>query len=311
MYEKLGCAACHGTIGRSDGTSSAGLVDEWNMPIRPANLTQGWAYRGGRSAKNVVDRVLAGIDGSGMPSYDGAILPPEDVWQLAYYVESLQESAHWDMIIHALKIDGELPDQPQDSRWQNAAPATLRVRNVVTSEGEWQHPPTVRALMLQVAYNDEAAAFRVSWDDPSQETEGTPDALAIILKPEAHRGDVVTLQAWPYRDAPKLDATYWAANSQHAAAALIENFELLTPDTAARGSLPVNAAYADGRWTLVVRHALKPAVADGAAIHVNDFTAVAFAIWDAGNANARAVSPWVDLMLKRPTDEPAKTGKHE
>ena len=311
VYEKLGCAACHGTKGRANGTSAAGLEDEWGMRIRPANLTQGWAYRGGSAAKDIVTRVLAGIDGANMPSYDGAITPPENVWQLAYYVESLQEKPHWNMIVHALKVDGELPEQSNDPRWQDAESTTLRIRNVVTREGEWQHPPTVRALVLQVAYNDEAVAFRIAWDDPSQETEGIPDALAILLKPQAIRGDVVTLQAWPYQGAPRLDATYWAANSPRAAAVLIENFEPLTPDAAAKGSLPANAAYEDGRWSLVVRHPLKPAVADGAAIQRDDFTAVAFAVWDAGNANARAVSPWFDLMLKRPADEPAHAGKHE
>ena len=311
VYEKLGCAACHGPTGHANGTSSAGLVDEWNMPIRPANLTQAWAYRGGNAAKDIVMRVLAGIDGSGMPSYAGAIVPPEAVWQLAYYVESLQEPAHWNMIVHARHFDGELPTQPNDSRWQDVESTTLRIRNVVTSQGEWQHPPTIKALVLQVAYNDEAAAFRLSWDDPSQEMEGTPDALAILLKPQANRGDVVTLQAWPYQGAPALDATYWAAGSKNAVAAIIENFEALTPALANKGTLPVSAAYSeDGRWSLVALHPLKPAVEGGAVIHMTDFTAISFAVWDAGNSNARAVSPWVDLMLKKPTDEPAHAGTH-
>ena len=197
VFEKLGCAACHGANGRANGTSAAGLVDEWNMPIRPANLTQGWAYRGGSTPKDVVTRVLAGIDGSGMPSYAGAIAPPEDVWQLAYYVESLQEPTHWRMIMHALHLQGSLPERPDDAIWKTAESTTLRVRNVVTPEGEWPHPPTVRALTLQVAYNEEVVAFRLSWDDPTQDHEGSTDRIALFLKPAATQGDVVTLQAWP------------------------------------------------------------------------------------------------------------------
>lgn len=310
VYESLGCAACHGAVGRANGPSFAGLVDEWEMPIRPANLTQGWAYRGGSAAKDIVMRVLAGIDGSGMPSYDGAITPPEDVWQMAYYVESLQEKPHWNMIVHALKVEGELPTQASDARWQQAQATTLRIRNVVTPEGEWQHPPTVRALLLQVAYNDEAVTFKVSWDDPSQEIETPPDALAVLLKTQAIHGDVVSLQAWPYQGSPDLDATYWAANSENAAAALISNFESLTSEAAAKGSIPVSASYEEGRWSVVIRHGLKPGDARGAEIKLSDFTGVSFAVWDAGNDNSRAVSPWVDLMLQHPKDSSAHEGSH-
>lgn len=310
VYEQLGCAACHGTTGRADGSSAAGLVDEWGMPIRPVNLTQGWAYRGGRTAADIVMRVLAGIDGSGMPSYAGAIMPPEDVWQMAYYVESLQEPAHWNMIVHALPLHAALPEKPDDAVWRQAESTTLRLRNVVTPEGEWQHPPTLHAVMLQVAYNNEAVAFKLSWDDPTQDPPAVlgedqtaapdPDALAVMLKTAGSPGDKVTLQAWPYAGAPTLDASFWSAKTREAFGAGINRFEELSEGRIARTLLTASAGYDNGRWSVVIQRPLKlTEAADSAAIDLKQFTGVAFAVWDGGNNNARAVSPWVDVVFER------------
>ena len=148
MYQQLGCAACHGVAGRANGTSAAGLVDDWSMPIRPANFSQGWAFRGGDQPRDIAMRLVAGIDGAGMPSYAEAV-SGEDIWHLAYYVASLQEPPAWHMIAHPLHVDGPLPSSLDDPRWRDAEVSDLRVRNVVQSTGEWAHPPTVHAIRLQ------------------------------------------------------------------------------------------------------------------------------------------------------------------
>src|SRR3989338_5839677 len=119
VYEQLGCAACHGPQGRANGSSAAGLVDDWGKPIRPANLTKGWSYRGGSEPRAVMLRLLAGIDGAGMPSYTGAV-SPEDAWQLAYYVASLQEPAHWNLVTRDTRVTGTLPTAGDDPRWASA-----------------------------------------------------------------------------------------------------------------------------------------------------------------------------------------------
>src|SRR3989338_3176558 len=156
LYAQLGCAACHGASGRANGTSAAGLVDDWGMPIRPANLALGWNYRGGPTPRDIAMRLTAGIDGAGMPSYAEAI-SPEDAWQLAYYVASLQEPPQWRQILHALRVTGELPSSGDAARWGAAGRADVPVSNVVTPDGEWARPPTVRMVSLQAAHNGEAA----------------------------------------------------------------------------------------------------------------------------------------------------------
>lgn len=301
VYEQLGCAACHGAHGRANGPSAAGLVDEWNMPIRPANLTQGWAYRGGYAAKDIATRVLTGIDGANMPSYDGAITPPENVWQLAYYVESLQEAPNWNMIAHAQPVEGGLPQTADDPRWKQAELTTVHTRNAVTPEGEWAHPPTVRMVSLRALYNEETVAFRIEWDDPSHDPESPADHAAILLRPSGTQGDVVTLQAWPYAGASRLDICAWSSNNvQEAVEGVASDFESVIASPAQLPRLKSTASYEDGRWTLVVQRPLSPASPEGsAALTAGNFNAIAFAVWDGANDNARAVSPWVDLVLQK------------
>jgi cytochrome c oxidase cbb3-type subunit 2 len=293
VYEQLGCAACHGTMGRANGMSSAGLVDDWGMPIRPADLTQGWTYRGGADPRSIVLRFLTGIDGAGMPSYAEAV-SGEDIWQLAYYVASLQESVNWNMIAHPMRVTDALPEGPADPRWAEAERTDVRLRNVVSAEGEWQHPPTIRAVTFEAIANTEAVALRISWNDPTQDSGLPADRLALVLKPEGGRGDVVTLQVWPYANAPSLDLCLWSSDTGKVWEWIGAGFE---PSASASG-LPAVADYQDGRRRLVLRRPLHPAAPEGAAIIDPDgFTALAFVVWDDGNPSARMVSPWIELSL--------------
>jgi cytochrome c oxidase cbb3-type subunit 2 len=297
VFEQLGCAACHGSAGRANGPSAAGLVDDWGMPLRPANLTHGWAYRGGGDPGAIATRIMAGIDGAGMPSYAEA-LSGDDVWHLAYYVASLQEPVHWNMIAHPLRLEGALPESPEDPRWARAEPTDLPMRNVVTAQGEWAQPPTIRLVSVRAAYNAEEIALLVSWDDPTQDDGDPADGLAVLLKPAGLLGDVATLQAWPYEGAPRLDACRWSAGGGASEVVTQRVEEIVRPAEAGRQPLQSASAYLDGRWRLVLRRPLHPAQpAEAAAIDRDGFTAVAVMAWDGGNAPARAVSPWIDLAI--------------
>ncbi len=298
VYAQLGCAACHGLSGRANGTSAAGLVDDWGRPIRPANLALGWNYRGGQTPRDIAMRLTAGIDGAGMPSYAEAI-SPEDAWHLAYYVASLQELPQWRQILHALRVTGELPASADDPRWASAERADVPVRNVVTPDGEWARPPTVRMVSLQAVHNGEAVAFRLTWDDPTHEPEGAPDRLALFFKPVDTQGDVVTLQAWPYHGAPALDAWVWSAGSGTAVETIAPDVERVVAPTGSQAPRASAATYGDGRWRLIVQRPLHPdAPAEAATVAVDGFTSIAFMVWDGGNPDTRAVSAWLDLSLR-------------
>ena len=298
VYVQLGCAACHGPQGRANGPSAATLVDDWDQPIRPVNLTQGWNYRGWKDPESIMMRFLTGIDGSGMPSYVGAV-SPEDAWHLAYYVVSLQEEPHWTRIARATHLEGALPESLDDPRWDTVKRTDVRLRNVVTVDGEWVAPPSVSLVSFQVLYNDEAAAFRLGWDDPSEDREGSTDAFAMLLKPDETQGDVVTLQAWPYVGAPRLDICYWSASTDRTFESVASDFESMRRVGARRPVLKSQARYDDGRWQMVLQRPLTHVASVGAAvIRPEAVTSVAFAVWDGGNPGERAVSPWTDLALQ-------------
>ncbi len=297
LYEQLACAACHGGSGRANGPSAAGLVDDWGRPIRPANLTQGWNYRGGHDARSVMLRVLTGIDGAGMPSYAEAV-SPQDAWHLAYYVTSLQESPHWNPITAVVALQGPLPDSPDDPRWTMAERTDVRLRNMASASGEWEAPPTVNLASIQAIHNEREIAFRVSWADPTQDSQAPPDAFALVLKPAGARGDVVTLQAWPYAGSPALDVCYWSAQTGTAFERLAEDVDRFRAAPSPPPSLASAARYEDGRWHLVLVRPLRPELPEGAAeVAVDGLTSIACVVWDGGNPEAQAVSPWIDVAL--------------
>lgn len=320
LYEQLGCASCHGPHGRANGTSAAGLVDDWGKPIRPANLTKRWNYRGSADARSVMMRVLTGIDGAGMPSYAGA-LSAEDAWQLAYYVTSLQEPVHWNLITHATYLRDALPKTVDDPRWAQAERTDVRTRNAVDPSGEWGEAPTITSIAFQMLYNDEAIALRIMWDDPTRDPQPTdasastaappsPDRLAVFLRPDGVEGDTVTLQAWPYAGAPALEACAWSSQNDRTVDVVTQELDGLTQSSASSPQLRSASSYADGRWHVVIERALQPAQrAEAAAIRADVFNPIAFAVWDGGNPTARAVSTWIDVALGPGT--PAKRHANE
>ena len=300
LYEKLGCAACHGASGRANGMSAAGLVDDWGMPIRPANLVQGWSYRGGSDPRSIMLRVLTGIDGAGMPSYAEA-MSPEEAWQLAYYVTSLQETPRWHQIAHVARMEGALPTTAEDPRWALAERTDVRLHNTVEPDGTWRWPPTVKAVSFQAVTNGDAIAFRFEWHDPTQETKHAHDGFAVALKPAGAQGDTVTLQAWPYEGAPQLDLCYWAADTGQTIETLAREFNSVIARADPQPiALPSAARYDDGRWQLVLERPLHPRNMEGAAVlSTETLPSIAFAVWDGGNPEARAISSWVDLDLRQ------------
>ena len=195
---------------------------------------------------------------------------------------------------------GSLPLRYAQPVVRSAERTTLRLRNAATPGGEWAHPPTVRAVHVQALFNDASAAFRFMWDDPTEDTAaGAADGLALMLKPGGARGDRVRLQAWPYEGAPVLDACVWTVAAGRAVEAVTTDVEALAGAGTSGAARMAAGRYEDGRWTLVLQRPLRPEdVPESAALTADVFAPIAVVVWDGAQPGARAMSPWVDVVLR-------------
>ena len=91
LYEDTGCVRCHGTLGRGDGPSAPTLKDDWDHPIRAADLAQRWTFRGGSSREDIFRTMTTGLNGTPMPSFSDS-LTPEQRWAITDFIASLSGS---------------------------------------------------------------------------------------------------------------------------------------------------------------------------------------------------------------------------
>jgi mono/diheme cytochrome c family protein len=96
VYEKLKCAACHGTDGNGAGAIAQALRDDWGRATRATNLTEPWTFRGGRTVRDIYLRFRTGMNGTPMPSFLGAATDAE-LWQLAVFVQTMGRKPLWEM----------------------------------------------------------------------------------------------------------------------------------------------------------------------------------------------------------------------
>jgi mono/diheme cytochrome c family protein len=92
LYRDADCAKCHGPLGRGDGSSAAGMKDDWGWPTWPSDLT--WRpLKRGFSPDGIYLTITTGLSGTPMPSY-GDSLESQEIWALVYYLDSLVPPEH-------------------------------------------------------------------------------------------------------------------------------------------------------------------------------------------------------------------------
>ena len=211
IYEETGCARCHGNLGRGDGMSAPTLVDDWGHPIRVADLTMPWTFRGGGTRRDIFRTMSTGFNGTPMPGFhDNLGATPEEsrqrMWAIVDYMLSLsggpaqgeKSEAPYGNLLTAVGTDEEL-DVARGKELFAGAPATLFPIVGQIMEPGRNFYPSASAIRAQAVYNDDEIAFLLTWHDMRAETSGAnapdlavplwDDQLAAAGQPETDKAD--------------------------------------------------------------------------------------------------------------------------
>ncbi|PYM58835.1 MAG: hypothetical protein DMD79_18585, partial [Candidatus Rokuibacteriota bacterium] len=306
MFEAIECNKCHGQKGRGDPAPGSDLKDDWGNPIRPANLTKPWTFRGGPERRDIATRLATGLLGSPMPTFLDSVEKPEDLWHLANYVRSLSpDGLSWASILQIAPATGEVPSDPNAEFWTKRPGASFPLAGQVIADPR-NFNPTVDMVTVRAVYTDRDVVFHVTWDDPtpSEPAKGAPkpDRLALQFPTGAGTGER------PYflmgdGNKPVYLLTWQAGLGVGEATAA--GVGKLTPKTG-EGTASGQAVYDAGQYRAVIRRPLKPAGTSDFAFRLGEFFPLAFWVWDGseGDEGAKAsVSTWYYARLEPPASK--------
>ena len=173
LYEETGCIRCHGTLGRGDGPSAPTLVDDLKHPIRAADLTQSWTFRGGASREDIFRTMSTGFNGTPMPGFVDA-LTEEQRWAITDYIVSLSGSSGpgYTNLVVARRVLDPIDLAKGAANFESAAIARFPVIGQIMEPGRAFHPPAT-SVTVQAVYDTESIAILVRWHDRLPDRTGT------------------------------------------------------------------------------------------------------------------------------------------
>ncbi|MFT5143990.1 MAG: DMSO reductase family type II enzyme heme b subunit [Rhodothermales bacterium] len=302
------CVDCHGDLGRGDGKSAPTLTDQWDLHIRPADLTKRWTFRNGQTREDIYRTFNTGLDGSPMPAYE--IEPAEDRWALVDYVRSLSANepdyATTLTVTPAATID--------EAAFDAARKSVFAVVGQVVEPGR-AFFPGVNAVEASALVTADQIAVRLRWNDMVADTRGSnapdipvsepwlgapdtsgtfSDAVAIQFptlipagteRPYFMFGDRKnSVDLW-FADMGGPSATHYVGNGSGAL-------------KAEGPTLSVSSSYDDGQWTATFT---RDRASEGhIAFDEGTFVPVSFTVWDGFNAeagNRRGLTTWINLYV--------------
>ena len=191
VYARIGCPACHGQLGRGDGPSALTLKDDWNHPIRPADLTKRWTFRGGPTREDIYRTFTTGVNGTPMPSFAESLSAAER-WQLVDYITSLDprdEPGYAELVqVQWTPDEIALDDLAKAKKvFASARPAYFPVIGQITEPGRAFHP-SANGVTVRAIYNSRDIGFLVTWHDMRADTKGH-NAPDLAVPPEEDKGE--------------------------------------------------------------------------------------------------------------------------
>ncbi len=172
LYVETGCLKCHGNLGRGDGPSAPTLMDDFGQPIRAANLTQSWTFRGGASREDIFRTMTTGLNGAPMPSFADS-LPEEQRWAITDYIVSLSGSdgpAYTNLVV-ARPVQDPIDLTKGTASFESAPVARFPILGQITEPGRSFHPPAT-SVTVQAIYDAESIALLVRWHDMGADNKG-------------------------------------------------------------------------------------------------------------------------------------------
>jgi mono/diheme cytochrome c family protein len=172
LYVETGCVKCHGDLGRADGPSAPTLTDDLGHPIRAANLTQSWTFRGGSSREDIFRTMTTGFNGTPMPSFVDS-LSTEQRWAITDYIVSLSggNGPGYTNLVVAKPLQDPIDLAKGTASFASAPVARFPIIGQITEPGRSFHPPTT-SVTVQAIYDTESIALLVRWHDMSAEKTG-------------------------------------------------------------------------------------------------------------------------------------------
>ncbi len=336
VFERAKCWSCHGKLGRGDGNKEF-RKDDWGFPIRIRNVTMPWKIKAGTEVKDIYMRFTSGISGTPMPSFIKT-LTEEDRWNLAIYIKSLQHKLTSNQALKAKKVDGALPESPDDAAWDMAEPMDVRLAGQVVAAPRWQNP-SIDMVTVQALFNDKDIAFRLSWDDPFKDVthdkskEFKPTELAKVggfssyveangMIPRALNTfrDSVALQ-FPVKQPQGTKKPHFYRGSSSGQvhlwvwkADLAEAGKRGTEEGNARGwkqpikvqaedrqQITGKSAWNQGRWTVIMKRPLNTGDKNDVQFEKGIFIPMALNAWDGSNGEhglIMSISSWYYVILE-------------
>ncbi len=221
------------------------------------------------------------------------------------------------MLATRVTVDALEFDDPDSTLWQQVTaqkvsllPAPVVMQSSKYIAGKWQDGEfgKVSALGVQALHNSHELAFRLEWEDSSQDLAGQDndefaDAAALLFPLSANPNQDSTSLLMGLEGAP-VNIWHWRADHpDHARNNVAAGIG--TSTVTAGGGIGTKALYRQGRWSVVFRRALQldHITTDSVEFTVGQTINMAFAVWDGGNAERgglKSFSPtWQPVTLAR------------
>jgi len=227
VYEETGCIKCHGDLGRGDGPSARTLADDFGFPLKPADFTQRWTFRGGPTREDIFRTMTTGLNGTPMPAF-GDALKDEQRWAITDYIYSLggADEPGYANLVTAKHVDDPIDLAKGAAAFEKAPVARLPIVGQIMEPAREFHPPVV-SVLVQAIYDASDVAFLVRWNDMSAETTGSNSpALAVPVEEEdvqegAATAGAAAVDEWgqPVATPPAAPADPWGEAAAPAAGA--------------------------------------------------------------------------------------------